>query len=334
MRIPLIIFLLLPIAPLFSAELPIPQYRRTYTPEQVALLATIKREWDQWEHNMPVKRWNLMEGGINNGLHPDDINDTFLISVLDEQYRGYDPHEAVLHKVQFLLHHNANPNGPPESVLSNLPATPLRMAKTFAIARCLLDHKAQPTPSDAHYTLLHFITNTPHYTTESAKNLIALYCSVDARPDMRNTRGETPLTLLARKNTDYNAYHYRIVADTLVKVGTPIDDAFEEVCIMTKSRKPAAAPLVEAIHNAAYNARKEVAVVKEKLESHRNNTIVALLESTNLSKDTVGIVIDYACNLNPHDYFIQKILTEADAQLQKDRAAREKAREESPCVIL
>lgn len=331
MRIQLLILLLLSTILLLPAQ--VASYRKPYTAEQIKLLTNIKREWDTWKANLSVERWYLMERGIKNGLHPDDIAEGFLSSILHDCPQG-DPHETTLEKVQFLLEHNANPNysydGPPPS---------LRLARTIAITKCLLDHDAQLDFVDENnYTYLHYIINRYGYTTEDAKNLIAFFCSIGVKPDALSSDGSSALTLLACRHVDYkNDDHDRTLADTLVKVGTPIDKLFHE-CIQIKRSSPDFGHIIGVIEKAVEKAQKEV---KNKKEEMRSNLIPALLNLTSLPKDPAGIVASYA--IDPHEYFVQKILADADAKLNKERQERKKLKEtqekqeaEQPlsCIIL
>jgi hypothetical protein len=311
---------------LFSAEFVKPTYKKSYTREQLEELARIKREWEIY--TMLIRRWHLMKDGIDKGLHPDDICYGFVIETLEGS--SHDPHEKILHNVEFLLQHNADPNATerdaPDVFYFGQRAA-INLAPTYAIAQCLINYKADVFPvgidKKLNKTLLHNLIYRDDIPAQSVKELIALFCNAGVKPDERNSEDLTPLALLASNpgprgpSSDYVC----LLAETLVKVGTPIDHHFGKKCAQEKERIPKRAAIIDALQKAAYKAEQEVAVIKEKLRERRYPAVVSLLQNLNLSEGSARIIADY--DLNPHDYFIHKILVEADAQLKKERQERQ-----------
>lgn len=323
-------------APTFAAEQP---YKKAYTPKQIKLLEDIKK---RWSCRAESRQWSSLKNGMLHGLHPDDItahHPSYLFRLFTDCPKG-DPHEKTLRKVMLLLESKANPhcfnrNGP--SALAEAP--------TYAIAKCLVDHSANPTTavrktsSNNTGTILHQLINDTHplrhyitnRTSADIVRMIALHCKAGVNPAETNSDFLSPLALLIKQSPAGDSADLHRLAVTLVKVGTPIDARL--------IKQPLITPLVRTIYNGIETAQKEIAAIEQTLRATRYPMLITTLQDLQfLSKDTAGIVAEY--DFNPHDFFIEQILKEADDALQAARAERAKQateamlKKQQECAIL
>jgi hypothetical protein len=186
--------------------------------------------------------------------------------------------------------------------------------------------------SECNGTLIHGIIESPSRTVFDASAMIALYCKAGVNPQDLNGYRVSPLTFLIQRINSYPIEAAVEMAQTLIHVGAVTDEQFEQECLRPELLKLGEVPKkIAAVKQTAQKAKSEVNPSIAKQQKYHED-IIALLENRNLSRSLGAIVIAYA-HESPHSHFINKILTDADATLQKKRKDRENAGEKSCCII-
>lgn len=262
------------------AETSLPFLRKPYTEAQLKLRHEIRHT--RWGTG---KSLDLMYEGIAAGLHPDDIHERFLTTYVINDCPFDDPHESTLKTVNFLLEHNANPNDITK---------PVKMAPTYAIAKCLLDHGADAKQEGILERILECVDPLMRSSRRDTAAIITLYYQAGAPASVSSL-----LTSYLASNKkclgEYDPSY--LIITTLAQIGALGDaEEFNKECEHLKRDADA------LTFSKIVEIQKVVASVQEKAKDPRTA--------------------------------IQEILAKTDADLQRQREERAKARASAGCIIL
>ncbi|MFI5333139.1 MAG: hypothetical protein ACHQVS_03485 [Candidatus Babeliales bacterium] len=252
--------------------------------------------------------------GIKHDFRADEIdeNGTFLIATLQDSI--LDDPDGQLERVKFLLKHKANPNFTllhPNGY--RLPT--ICMASTYAIARCLLDYKADPHGGNTQEALRYILDDRYCFRSPETKSKqIALLCKAGVKLDTCTCDGLSPCTFVLERHHLETKQNCTVI-DTLIKAGAPLDEHFKRAC----DNGIRALEEANLIKKTVQQAQTEVETVR----TTRHHAVATILQEVGLFKDPAGIVADY--QVDPHEHFIDTILADADAELQRKHKEREEA---------